>query len=95
MRNMAIALCRENNIAEHFLFINCSPTVHPLMTMGGFFSRALHIDFLGVPLLTAGTKRTYYNISALVEKAMEICHNNDNKCLVMNIDEKGRLSKFN
>ena len=95
MRNLAIALCRDKGIDEHFMFINCSPTVHPLMTMGGFFSRALHIDFIGVPLLTAGAQRTYYNITKLVEKSMEICHNNAEKCMIINIDEKGRLSKFN
>lgn len=95
MRNLAITLCKDKDIEESFLFINCSPTVHPLMTMGGFFSRALHIDFIGVPLLTKGTQLTYYNIVKLVEKAMEVCHNNTNKWMVVNIDEKGRLSKFN
>lgn len=95
MRNLAIALCRDKNIDENFLFVNCSPTVHPLMTIGGFFSRALHIDFIGVPLLTVGARRTYYNITALVEKTVEICHNNSTVFLVINIDAKGRLSKFN
>lgn len=95
MRNLAIALCRDKGIEEIFLFVNCSPTVHPLMTMGGFFSRALHMDFIGVPLLTAGARLTYYNITELVKKTMEICHNNANKCIVINIDERGRLSKFN
>lgn len=95
MRNLAIALCRDNGIDEHFIFINCSSTVHPLMTMGGFFSRALHIHFIGVPLLTAGARRTYYNITELVEKAMEICSKNASKYMVLNLDEKGRLSKFN
>lgn len=94
MRNLAIAICKDKGIDESFLFINCSPTVHPLMTMGGFFSRALHIDFIGVPLLTKGARLTYYNIIKLVEKTMEICHNSDNKCMVVNMDEKGRLSKY-
>lgn len=95
MRNLAVTLCRDNGINEKILFVNCSPTVHPLMTLGGFFSRGLRIDFIGVPLLTGGARLTYYNIIKLVERAMEICHNSDNNCIVINVDEKGRLSKFN
>ena len=95
MRNLAIALCRDKNIGESFLFVNCSPTVHPLMTIGGFFSRGLHLDFIGVPFLTAGVRLTYYNITDLVERTMEICRKSDNNCIAVNLDEKGRLSKFN
>ncbi|KUO69149.1 MAG: ABC transporter [Clostridia bacterium BRH_c25] len=95
MRNLAIALCKDSGIDEHFLFINCSPTVPPLMTMGGFFSRALHMDFIGVPLLAAGARQTYYNIAKLVEKSKEICRENSINSLVVNMDEKGRLSVFN
>ncbi|MHB1391929.1 MAG: DUF3189 family protein [Clostridia bacterium] len=95
MRNLAIALCKDNGVDEHFLFINCSPTVPPLMTMGGFFSRALHMDFIGEPLLTAGAQQTYNNITKLVEKSKVICHEKSNECLVIDIDVKGRLSVFN
>ena len=95
MCNLAIALCKQNDVDEHFLFINCSPTVPPLMTLGGFFSRGLHLDFIGVPLLTAGTLQTYYNITKLVEKSKEISHEKAKECLVIDIDEKGRLSVFN
>jgi hypothetical protein len=95
MRNLAITLCKDKNITESFMFVNCSPTVHPLMTIGGFFSRGLHLDFIGVPFLTAGVRLTYYNITDLVKRTMEICCNSDNKCLVINMDEKGRLSEFN
>jgi hypothetical protein len=95
MRNLAIALCRNKGVDEQFLFVNCSPTVPPLMTIGGFFSRGLHIDFIGIPLLTAGVRQTYYNIAKLVEKSKEICKENSKECLVIDIDEKGRLSIFN
>lgn len=95
MINLVIALYRNNEISEKFLFINCSPTVHPLMTAGGFFSRGLHIDPIGVPLLVKGVRLTYYNITKLVEKTMEISHSFDSKCIVISMDEKGRLSKFN
>lgn len=95
MRNLAMALCKTKGIEEHFLFINCSPTVPPLMTIGGFFSRALHMDFVGVPLLTAGVRQTYYNITKLVEKSKEICREKSKDCMIINIDEKGRLSAYN
>lgn len=95
MRNLAIALCRDKGINERFAFINCSATVPPLMTMGGFFSRALHMDFIGVPLLTAGARQTYNNITKLVEKSKEICRDKSNECMVMDLDEKGRLSVYN
>lgn len=95
MRNLAIALCKDKGIEEHFLFVNCSPTVPPLMTLGGFFSRGLHMDFIGVPLLTAGARQTYYNITKLVEKSKEICREKSKECMVVDIDEKGRLSVYN
>jgi hypothetical protein len=95
MRNLAIALCRHKGVNERFLFINCSSTVPPLMTLGGFFSRALHLDFIGVPLLTAGARQTYNNITKLVEKSKEICRDKSKECTVMNLDEKGRLSIYN
>jgi hypothetical protein len=95
MRNLAIALCKDKGIEEHFLFIICSPTVPLLMTLGGFFSRGLHIDFIGVPLLAAGARQTYHNITNLVEKSKEICREKSKECLVIEVDEKGRLSFFN
>lgn len=95
MRNLVIAMCKDKGIDEHFLFINCSSTVPPLMTMGGFFSRALHMDFIGVPLLTAGAMQTYYNITKLVEKSKQICSKNPKEYLVIDMDEKGQLSIFN
>lgn len=95
MRNLAIAMCRDKGIDEHFLFVNCSSTVPPLMTMGGFFSRGLHMDFIGVPLLAAGAMQTYHNIIKLVEKSKEICRENSKEYLVIDMNEKGQLSTFN
>jgi hypothetical protein len=65
------------------------------MTLGGFFSRGLHLDFIGVPLLTAGVHQTYYNITKLIEKSKEICLEYSKEYLVIDIDEKGRLSVYN
>jgi hypothetical protein len=53
---------------DKVILSNASPTVPLAMTFGGLFSRRLHIDFIGVPLLIKGAQQTYHNIIALVEK---------------------------
>jgi hypothetical protein len=40
------------------------------MTFGGFFSRALGIDFIGVPLLTTGSIKAYDNIRTIVDNTL-------------------------
>lgn len=95
MRNLAIELCRQSGINERFAFINCSPTVPMAMTLGGFFSRGLHIDFVGVPLLVLGARQTYNNIIKLVEKSKEICSQKTVEFCIVDMDVKGRLSYFN
>ena len=44
------------------------------MSIGGFFSRGLKIDFLGVPLLVIGAKQCCDNIFRLVENTKHIAH---------------------
>lgn len=95
MRNLAIELFRQSGINECIAFINCSPTVPMSMTIGGFFSRGLHIDFVGVPLLAIGARRTYNNILNLVEKSKEICRQKPDKFCIIDMDVKGRLSYYN
>lgn len=53
---------------DKVILSNASPTVPIAMTFGGLFSRRLHIDFIGVPLLIKGAQQTYHNIITLVEK---------------------------
>ncbi|MGE5633112.1 MAG: DUF3189 family protein [Caulobacteraceae bacterium] len=95
MRNLVVEMRRQSGANDCFAFVNCSPTVPLTMTIGGFFSRGLHIDFVGVPLLALGARQTYNNIIKLVEKSKEICRQRPEKCLVIDIDGKGRLSYFN
>lgn len=95
MRNLAIELCRQINTNESIAFINCSPTVPIAMTLGGFFSRGLHLDFVGVPLLLTGARQTYHNIIKLVEKSKEISRQKPDEFCVIDMDEKGRLSYYN
>lgn len=42
------------------------------MSIGGFFSRGLMIDFIGVPLLVMGAKQCCDNIFRLVENTKQI-----------------------
>ncbi|MNC80693.1 hypothetical protein D3C75_1335850 [compost metagenome] len=42
------------------------------MSIGGFFSRGLKIDFIGVPLLVMGAKQCCDNIFRLVENTKQI-----------------------
>lgn len=50
----------ECGLSEEIVLVNSSPIVPPLMTMGGFLSRGLHLRFLGRPLLALGAQHRYY-----------------------------------
>lgn len=56
---------------EKIIFSNTSPTVPLAMTFGGLFSRWLHIDFIGVPLLVVGAKQNGQKIAKLVAYTKE------------------------
>ena len=72
LKNLCELLEERLQIDEKFIFSNTSPTVPFAMTMGGFFSRGLKIDFIGVPLLVAGAKKSCLNIHKLVENTKQI-----------------------
>ncbi|PEJ56244.1 MULTISPECIES: DUF3189 family protein [unclassified Bacillus (in: firmicutes)] len=55
------------NEDDKIILSSSSPTVPLAMTLGGFTSRFLHLDFIGVPLLVLGAKQTYLNLIKLVE----------------------------
>ena len=92
MQNLLLAIYNEQSINESFIFINSSPTVPLPMTFGGFFSRGLGIDFIGVPLLLLGAKQAWPDILALVEKTKNLCREHPHKSFIININEKGRVS---
>jgi hypothetical protein len=68
MKELFLLLNEGQQNTEKVILSNASPTVPLAMTFGGLFSRRLHIDFIGVPLLIKGAKQTYHNIITLVEK---------------------------
>ncbi|KAB2330182.1 DUF3189 family protein [Cytobacillus depressus] len=72
LKNFYEVLEDRFQLDEKIIFSNTSPTVPFAMTMGGFFSRGLKIDFIGVPLLVAGAKKSCLNIHKLVENTKQI-----------------------
>ncbi|MDB8793333.1 DUF3189 family protein [Romboutsia sp. 1001216sp1] len=64
--NLASMLHKQKLLNEKIIFSNTSPTVSLPMTFGGLFSRWLKIDFIGVPLLVKGAKKSYKDVIKLV-----------------------------
>ncbi|MDZ5610279.1 DUF3189 family protein [Bacillus pseudomycoides] len=71
MKNLGEILQQQYQNNEKIIFSNTSPTVPLPMTLGGLFSRRLHIDFIGVPLLVWGAKLCCDNIQRLVSYTKE------------------------
>lgn len=94
MQSLLLNLFNEYSFREGFIFVNTSPTVPLSMTFGGFFSRGLKIDMLGVPLLLRGAKEAWPDILKLVGKTKQICLEAPRKPLIIDIDVKGRLSQM-
>ena len=73
--NFASMLHKQNVLEEKVIFSDTSPTVPLPMTFGGLFSRWLKMDFIGVPLIIRGVKKSYKDIIKLVnytrKEAME------------------------
>ncbi|UCZ54426.1 DUF3189 family protein [Bacillus shivajii] len=87
MKNLLLLLQENGEKHEQVILSNASPTVPLSMTFGGLFSRRLHIDFIGVPLLIKGAKKTYPNIKKLVEKTKEVAKSSTNDVEVLDNKE--------
>ncbi|MBU7592874.1 DUF3189 family protein [Metabacillus halosaccharovorans] len=72
LSNFSEILTERNQLNERIIFSNTSPVVPFAMTVGGFLSRGLKLDAVGVPLLIMGTKQCCLHISKLVEQTKEI-----------------------
>ena len=73
----------ECDLKERFVVSNLSPTVPPFLTAGGFLSRGLGINFLGVPLLVAGSRQAYDRIIKIVKRTRDQSRNFEGKILVL------------
>lgn len=94
MRNLTFELHTLYDVNECFAFVNTSGTVPFQMTMGGFFSRGLKIDIIGVPLLTLGARYTYKNIVALAQKTKQLCKEKPDNCFIIDVNQKGQISTY-
>jgi hypothetical protein len=83
LKEMSLLLQERFQADEKIIFSNTSPTVPLAMTFGGFFSRGLKIDFLGVPLLVKGAKQCCDNVFRLVENTKEIGRTNFNENVII------------
>ena len=67
LQELILLLQEKFHFNEKIIFSQTSPTVPLPMSLGGFFSRGLGMDFIGVPLLVIGAKQCCDNIYRLVE----------------------------
>ncbi|MGB7605173.1 MAG: DUF3189 family protein [Lutisporaceae bacterium] len=95
LRNLSMEMHKLYDINECFAYINTSGTVPIAMTLGGFFSRGLKIDFIGVPLLAIGAQHTYNNIVTLAQKTKQLCMEKSDDCFLIDMNEKGQISTYN
>jgi hypothetical protein len=75
LRDLVLLIQKSQGMKEQVLFSNTSPTVPFAMTFGGFFSRGLKMDPIGVPLLVKGAKQFYRDITNLVHHTKEVGRN--------------------
>ncbi|MDQ6596435.1 DUF3189 family protein [Bacillus salipaludis] len=72
LKELTLLLQNKFHFNEKIVFSNTSPTVPIVMSFGGFFSRGLKIDFIGVPLLVKGAKQCRDNVYRLVENTKQV-----------------------
>lgn len=72
LKELTLLLQEKFQFDEKIILSNTSPTVPIVMSFGGFFSRGLNIDFIGVPLLVKGAKQCCDNIYRLVENTKQV-----------------------
>jgi hypothetical protein len=72
LKDLSLLLQDKYQFDVRIIFSNTSPTVPIPMSLGGFFSRGLKIDFIGVPLLVIGAKLCCDNIYRLVENTKKV-----------------------
>lgn len=83
LKELTLLLQKNFHFNEKIVFSNTSPTVPIVMSFGGFFSRGLKIDFIGVPLLIIGAKQCCDNIYRLVEHTKHIGHTSFNENVII------------
>ncbi|CEH28929.1 ABC transporter [Aneurinibacillus migulanus] len=83
LKNLSLLLQDKYKVHEKIIFSNTSPTVPFAMTIGGFLSRGLKIDFIGVPLLVFGAKQCCNDIIRLVEHTKQVGKSTNAKVIIL------------
>ncbi|MFZ5643735.1 MAG: DUF3189 family protein [Bacillota bacterium] len=83
MKNLITILNREYGFNEKVIFSNMTPTVSFPMTVGGFLSRGLGIDSIGVPLLLMGVQQAYSKVIKVVKHTKESAKKMNGPVLVL------------
>ena len=85
--NLASMIHKQGLLNEKIIFSSTSPTVPLPMTFGGLFSRGLKIDFIGVPLLVKGAKKSYKDIIKLVDNTKKVARSNKEQVIILDNKE--------
>ncbi|RST77061.1 DUF3189 family protein [Siminovitchia acidinfaciens] len=88
LKELTLLLQSKFHFNEKIVFSNTSPTVPIVMSFGGFFSRGLKIDFIGVPLLVKGAKQCCDNIYKLVENTKQVAKTSHYEDVIVLENEK-------
>lgn len=83
LKDMSLLLLEKFHVNEKIIFSNTSPTVPITMSLGGLFSRRLHIDIIGVPLLVKGAKQSCDTIYRLVENTIQVGKTFNEKVIIL------------
>lgn len=83
LKNFITILHNEYGFNEKIIFSNMTPTVTFPMTIGGFLSRGLGIDFIGVPLLVIGAQQAYRKVVEVVKYTKECAKTLNDPVLVL------------
>lgn len=83
LKNLINLLHSECGLKEKIILANMTPTVTFPMTVGGFLSRGLGIDFIGVPLLLLGVQKAYQEVLRAVNYTKESARTINEPVLVL------------
>ncbi|TMU83584.1 DUF3189 family protein [Bacillus sp. BHET2] len=83
LTDLSTILLNRYGEREKIIISNTSPTVPPLMTAGGFFSRELGIDWIGVPLLVKGALQCHEIIYHLVQETKQVAKASPDQVVVL------------
>ncbi|PFA63289.1 ABC transporter [Bacillus sp. AFS015802] len=83
LTDLSDILLKRYGQREKIIISNTSPTVPPFMTAGGFFSRELGIDWIGVPLLVKGAQQCHGLIHHLVKETKRVAATSQEQVIVL------------